>query len=78
MQYVLTGKVFIIMYIRVDDKSVDPLSLHIMRIAYYCAFYHTCMHVYGIFHFCSSNSMARYVDHIIYPSGNPVITVLIS
>ena len=44
-----------------DHIGVNALSFQVVRIAYYSAFYHTCVHIDGVLHFGCANTVATYI-----------------
>ena len=74
---VAAGHFLITMCTIVDDKSVDALSFHIMRIPYHSTFHHAGMHVDGILHFGGTDAVSADVQHVINAARNPVETIVI-
>jgi hypothetical protein len=45
-----------------------------MRISYHCTLYNSRMHIDGILYFRRTDAVAAYIQYVIHPARDPVIT----
>ena len=60
------------------DKGVDALALDVVGVAHHGGFGDLIMEHQGALHFSGADAMARDVDHIVDPPGDPVVAVFIA
>ena len=56
----------------------EQTAAHITRVSHYCAFNYLSLYVNGVFKLSGSYTMARYIDNVIHPAGNAIVSIFIT
>src|SRR5690606_3547941 len=75
---IFSRKLFVVMQVIQNDKSINTLPLNRVRIANYGRLYGVTMHIDGILHLGCTDTMAGYIEHIIYATRNFIIAFFVS
>src|SRR5690625_3075931 len=61
-----------------SHESADTFALHSVGISYNRCFYNLWMFVNGILDFSRTQSMTGNVEHVVHPSGDAVVSILVA
>jgi len=60
------------------DEGINRFALDIMGESHHSGLCHGRMGLQGTFDLCRAQTVPAYIDHVVHPAGNPVVTILIT